>query len=319
MRAGMVITAEQTNVTDAATVFLSGTAGPNGNQLGDPSTPTGVAAPVQRLDQEAKLGWLAGVYIQDEWKITDTLTLNAGLRFDQMWQYVDANQLSPRIAAVYKPLDGTVFHAGYARYFSPPPQAVGAPENYLLFTNTVAAAEVGNPGSVLKNVIINDSLPERSHYFDAGVTQVIIPGLEAGLSAYYKIAQDLIDDGQFGQAYVLTAFNYAKAKNEGLELKLKYSKDGVPVYGNLAWASQVATQFVTNQYLHRCRPTTLCAHRLYLYRSLSIRDGLGGDFVPHLGQHQRQCGHDLRDRSSERLRQHQFCAGLHPGQPGPNA
>ena len=55
---------------------------------------------------------IAGVYIQDEWRITDKLTLNTGLRFDQMWQYVDANQLSPRIAAVYKPLDGTVFHAG---------------------------------------------------------------------------------------------------------------------------------------------------------------------------------------------------------------
>ena len=58
------------------------------------------------LDQENKLGWLAGVYIQDEWRITRDLTLNAGLRFDQMWQYVDANQLSPRLAAVYKPFDG---------------------------------------------------------------------------------------------------------------------------------------------------------------------------------------------------------------------
>ena len=247
LRAGMVISAEQTNVTDAATVFLSGTAGPSGNQLADPSTPTGVAAPVQRLDQEAKLGWLAGVYIQDEWRITDKLTLSAGLRFDQMWQYVDANQLSPRIAAVYKPLDGTVFHAAYARYFTPPPQAVGAPENYVLFNGTVAAATV-TPATV-PGLAILPSLPERSHYFDAGVTQVIIPGLEAGLSAYYKIAQNLIDDGQFGQAYVLTAFNYAKGENEGLELKLKYSKDGVLVYGNLAWARQVATQFVSNQYL----------------------------------------------------------------------
>jgi outer membrane receptor protein involved in Fe transport len=247
LRAGMVITAEQTNVTDAATVFLSGTAGPNGNQLGDPSTPTGVAAPVQRLDQEAKLGWLAGVYLQDEWRITNTLTLNAGLRFDQMWQYVDANQLSPRIAAVYKPFDGTVLHAGYARYFTPPPQAVGAPENYALFNNTVAAASV-TPQTV-PGLVISPSLPERSHYFDAGVTQVLLPGLEAGLTGYYKIAQDLIDDGQFGQAYVLTAFNYAHAQNEGLELKLKYSKDGVLVYGNLAWAKQQATQFVSNQYL----------------------------------------------------------------------
>ncbi len=251
LRAGMVVSGEQTYVTDNATVFLSGSCGPVSNpvQACDKNTPTGVAAPVQRLDEEDKLGWIAGVYVQDEWKITGKLTLNAGLRFDQMWQYVDANQLSPRIAAVYKPLDGTVFHAGYARYFTPPPQAVGAPENYLLFTGTVAEAEVGNPGAVLKNVVINPSLPERSHYFDAGVTQIVAPGLEVGLDAYYKIARDLIDDGQFGQAYVLTAFNYAKGENEGLELKLKYSKDGVLIYGNVAWARQVATQFVSNQYL----------------------------------------------------------------------
>ena len=246
LRAGFVVSGEQTYVTDDATVFLSGTCGPGQNQKCAP-TPTGVAAPIQVVDQEDKLGWLAGVYVQDEWKITNTLTLNTGLRFDQMWQYVDANQLSPRIAAVYKPLDGTVFHAGYARYFTPPPQAVGAPENYALFNGTVAAAQV-TPETV-KGLIISPSLPERSHYFDAGVTQVIFPGLEAGLSAYYKIAQDLIDDGQFGQAYVLTAFNYAKAYNEGLELKLKYSKDGVTVYGNVALAQQLASQFVSNQYL----------------------------------------------------------------------
>ena len=196
LRAGFVVSGEQTYVTDDATVFLSGTCGPGQNQKCT-ATSTGVAAPIQVVDQEDKLGWLAGVYVQDEWKITNTLTLNTGLRFDQMWQYVDANQLSPRIAAVYKPLDGTVFHAGYARYFTPPPQAVGAPENYALFNGTVAAAQV-TPETV-KGLIISPSLPERSHYFDAGVTQVIFPGLEAGLSAYYKIAQDLIDDGQFGQ------------------------------------------------------------------------------------------------------------------------
>jgi outer membrane receptor protein involved in Fe transport len=249
LRAGIVASAEQTRVSDAATVFLSGTAGPNNNQLTDPSTPTGIAAPKNVLDQENKLGWIAGVYIQDEWRITEKFTVNAGLRFDQMWQYVDANLLSPRVAAVYKPWDGTTFHAGYARYFTPPPQAVGAPENFHLFDNTVASAQVGNgtPGAL--PVAIGVSLPERSHYFDLGFTQTLAPGLEMGIDAYYKIAKDLIDDGQFGQAYALTSFNYAKGENEGVELKLKYSKDGVLVYGNLAYARQVATQFVTNQYL----------------------------------------------------------------------
>ncbi len=194
-----------------------------------------------------KFGWLAGVYVQDEWKITDKLTLNTGLRFDQMWQYVDENQLSPRVAAVYKPWSGTTFHAGYARYFTPPPQAVGAPEKYGLFNGTVAQAEV-TPTTV-PELVISPSLPERSHFFDAGVTQVLAPGLEAGVDAYYKNAKNLLDDGQFGQAYMLTSFNYAKGENEGLELKLKYSKNGVLVYGNLAYVRQVATQFISNQYL----------------------------------------------------------------------
>jgi outer membrane receptor protein involved in Fe transport len=248
LRAGMVLSAEQTNVSDNATVFLSGAAGPGGNQMAG-ATPTGVAAPVQIQDQENKLGFIAGVYVQDEWKITDKLTLNTGLRFDQMWQYVDANQFSPRIAAVYKPIDGTVFHAGYARTFTPPPQAVGAPENYQLFNNTVAAAQVGANPNALAQAVISPSLPERANVFDAGVTQVLARGLDAGLSAYYKTAKDLIDDGQFGQAYTLTAFNYAKGENEGLELKLKYTSGGVLVYGNIAYARQVATQVVSNQYL----------------------------------------------------------------------
>ncbi len=240
LRAGIFASVEQTAVTNKALAF------PGSVDLdGNATQSTGI--PLSITDQEDKTGFIAGAYIQDEWKITDKLTLNSGLRFDQMWQYVDANQLSPRIAAVYKPFDGTVFHAGYARYLTPPPQAVGAPENYALFAKTVAAAEV-TPDTV-PGLKISPSLPERSHYFDAGVTQKLASGLEIGLDAYYKLARDLLDDGQFGQAYTLTAFNYAKAENEGLELKLKYSKDSVLVYGNLAWARQAGLRFVSNQYL----------------------------------------------------------------------
>jgi len=67
-------------------------------------------------------------------------------------------------------------------------------------------------------------LPERSHYFDAGVSRFRWDAgtlgllmfteppvgehdcgtLEIGLDAYYKIANDLIDNGNFGQALVLS-------------------------------------------------------------------------------------------------------------------
>ena len=199
-----------------------------------------IDAPFTVTDNNSKLGWVAGVYVQDEWKVTNQLTLNFGLRFDQMWQYVDANQLSPRFNVVYKPLDGTTLHAGYARYFTPPPQAIAAPANIAPFANTTAQPDTFQQSPVL---------PERAHYFDAGIVQRITPQLEVGLDAYYKISRDLLDDGQFGAALILNGFNYEKAYNSGVELSANYKNGNFSAYGNLAWARQVATNIVSNQYL----------------------------------------------------------------------
>jgi outer membrane receptor protein involved in Fe transport len=198
--------------------------------------------PQSAFDSSAKTGYLFSTYLLDEWKITNALTLNAGLRFDQMWQYVDANQLSPRASLTWKPYDGTTFHAGYSRNFTPPDQVLAAPTNLALVANTTA-----QPG-----VTTNDPVqPERSNIYDIGVDQKIyaIPGLTVGLDAYYKTATDLLDDGQFGAAYVLSAFNYAHAQNTGVEFKTSYTNGNLRMYGNVAWARQRATQVTSNQYL----------------------------------------------------------------------
>ena len=203
-----------------------------------------VDAPFPIFDSNAKTGWLLGSYLQDEWKITSQLTLNAGLRFDQMVQYVDANQLSPRISLTWKPYDDTTFHAGYARNFTPPQQVIADPTNIALVSNP--------PNTQTPAVTANDPvLPERSNVFDIGVVQKIhaIPGLEVGIDGYYKAARDLLDDGQFGQAYVLSGFNYARGINEGVELKATYTNGNLRLYGNLAWATQIGTNIVSNQFL----------------------------------------------------------------------
>jgi outer membrane receptor protein involved in Fe transport len=198
--------------------------------------------PQSAFDSSAKTGYLFSTYLLDEWKITNELTLNAGLRFDPMWQYVDANQLSPRASLTWKPYDGTTFHAGYSRNFTPPDQVLAAPTNLALVANTTA-----QPG-----VTTNDPVqPERSNVYDIGVDQKIyaVPGLTVGLDAYYKTATDLLDDGQFGAAYVLSAFNYAYAQNTGVEFKASYTNGNLRMYGNVAWARQRASQVTSNQYL----------------------------------------------------------------------
>jgi len=226
LRAGFAVTGEQTNVTNAWTVLP----GASGAVTGPPFTTT---------DQNSLLGWNIGTYVQDEWKLTSQLTLNTGLRFDQLYQFVDANQLSPRFALVYKPSQGTTIHAGYSRYFTPPYQAQATQSNLALFTGTTnePAIELADPVK-----------PERSNYFDGGVDQTVLPGLNMGIDLYYKQAKHMIDDGQFGQAVVLTQFNWARGYSEGGEFKLSYTNGNFNAYGNFAYNISRAIGPESNEY-----------------------------------------------------------------------
>ena len=130
------------------------------------------------------------------------LTLNFGIRFDQMYQFVDANQWSPRATGL-QALRRHELHAGYARYFTPPSQVLAGPTNVAPSTTHAGVRNLRRRSR--RQPPCGLVLPERSHYFDVGITQRIFPGLEVGVDGYYKIARDLLDDGQFGAALVSTA------------------------------------------------------------------------------------------------------------------
>ena len=229
LRLGFTASGEQTLASDSSIVFPLD---PSGNIDGAP-----FAAPT---DSSSRTGWLLGVYTQDEWKISDKLTLNAGLRFDQMYEYVNANQLSPRISMTYTPTDSTTFHVGYAREFTPPEMALAAPTNLAEYAGTTQQPSINLDSAVQ---------PERANKFDIGVDQKLGNGLTAGLDAFYKQATDLLDDGQFGAANTLTAFNYAKGWNEGVEAKFKYQLGDFEAYGNVALGHEWAKEIVSNQFL----------------------------------------------------------------------
>ncbi len=229
LRMGFAVSAEKTNVTNTSTVL------PVDPVSGDISpTPTTIT------DANSLVGWNIGTYVQDEWKLSNTLTLNFGLRFDQLYQFVDANQFSPRAAFVWKPVKGTMFHAGYARYFTPPMQAQATQSNLPLFNNTTNQPDIPLSDPVK---------PERSHYFDVGVDQTLAPGLDVGFDTYYKTARDMIDDGQFGQAVVLTQFNWQRGYSEGAEFKVKYTNGNFKAYANFSYNITKAIGPGSNQYL----------------------------------------------------------------------
>src|SRR4029077_14482748 len=116
--------------------------------------------PFTIVDNSAVTEWLYSVYLQDAWQPLERLTVNYGVRFDGARSFSNASQVSPRFGLLYKLTDTTLLHAGYARYFTPPPPELVSLTSIDKFQNTTNAV------SSNVNTVVT---PDRSHYFDAGV------------------------------------------------------------------------------------------------------------------------------------------------------
>jgi hypothetical protein len=187
----------------------------------------------------AKTSLSYSAYLQDEWKALPNVTVNYGGRFDDVNGYTIGNQLSPRVNTVWQATPLTTVHAGYASYFTPPPQELVSAANLAPFANTSGAPAVPL-NSPMKN--------ESAQYFDTGVIQTLLPGLKGGVDLYYKFADNLLDEGQFGAPVVLTPFNYRHGINRGIELTANYNRGPFTFYGSLAIAEQVAKGIESAQF-----------------------------------------------------------------------
>ncbi len=262
LRSGLTFSVEKTQVQDLSTVL----------PVDDEGSPLPV--PVIVNDYTSKIGWTAGGYVQDEWRLLPDLTLNTGVRFDQMNQFVSANQVSPRIALIYKPAPQTTVHAGVSRYFTPPMQAQATQDNLALFRNTVQQPVIS---------LADPVRPERSTYFDVGVDQELLSGLSAGLDAYYKRSTDTLDDGQFGQAVVLNEFNFARGFSRGAEFKLNYTREGFRAYANVSHEITMVKDVVSNQYLidDPVELAYLAAHYSYASDAQTVTASVGAAYRWH--------------------------------------
>ena len=229
LRGGFFFNEQHATVGTATLVFPVDA---NGNQTSD--------VPLRVVDNGGKYGYLYGLYLQDEWKPFEQLTINFGGRFDIVDAFSHENQLSPRINIVYQPFASTTLHAGYARYFTPPPLENVDQSTISKFAGTT------NESAITKDSVVTS---ERAHYFDVGATQKIAEGFNVGIDGFYKSAHSVLDEGQFGQALILSSFNYKRGEIYGGEFTANYNKGGLSSYLNVGYEWARGTNVSSAQFL----------------------------------------------------------------------
>ena len=229
IRGGFIFTEQYANVDTVTLVFP---VDENGNQTS--------TIPLRVLDDHNKYGYYYGFYLQDEWKPFEQLTINFGGRFDVVNAFSDENQLSPRINIVYQPWKWTTLHAGYARYFTPPPLEAVPQSTIGKFAGTT------NESEVTKDTPVKS---ERAHYFDAGMTQKIAEGFTVGIDGFYKSSHSVLDEGQFGEALILSSFNYKRGEIYGGEFTANYDQGPFAAYLNAAYGWARGTNVSSAQFL----------------------------------------------------------------------
>src|SRR5262249_50986027 len=127
LRFGAIVSTDRTTSKTTSQVFL---VDGGGAQIGP--------GPITIPDAGKATAWTYSVSLQDEWKPSEALTVNFGVRFAQLDAFRRENQVSPRLNFVWTPTDTTTAHVGYARYFSPPPFELVASPTVAKFVGTSA-------------------------------------------------------------------------------------------------------------------------------------------------------------------------------------
>lgn len=262
LRTGGAYTRQVTHSDNAVAVFPTDDAG----------TQT-ATTPFTIRDNSAMTGRLSSIYLQDEWHVLAPLTINYGVRFDKVSAFINEQQWSPRLNVAYKVSEATALHAGYSRYFTPPPQELAAQSSIDLYANTTNAPGVPVSANVKA---------ERTHYYDVGISHQVNSKLTVTADAYYKQIRNLLDEGQFGQALILSPFNYERGMAKGLELSAVYAEKDWGGYLNVTTQKAQGKNIISGQALFGADELAyIASHYIYVDHDQTVT--LSGGAHYHFG------------------------------------
>jgi iron complex outermembrane receptor protein len=172
--------------------------------------------------------WNAGLYLQDEYRILDTLILNAGFRYDHFDTFGDT--VNPRIALIYAPFSSTTLKFLFGTGFRPP-------SGYELYYADGTTQKV-NPA--LRE--------EKSASYELVLEQYLGRGFRGTVTGYYTRVKDLISLVTDPSDDMLVFRNIDKAEMKGVELELDGKWDN-GIQGRASYTFQDGKNTTTGEWL----------------------------------------------------------------------
>ncbi len=206
----------------------------------DPVTGLPVGPVISQSAANTNIQTREEAWIQDQWAVTDALTLNIGVRGDIIQGFYNEGQLSPRVGVTYKLNQSNVFHAYYGRLFTAPNV------EQIAFTKVNLEGTTAQPDDPTGF----NPRAERSHYFEVGSYHALANWATLELTAYYKRNHFQSDAGQFGTTPMLNFFAFQWGYQMGIDgaLKLQLTED-LSARGNVAWGRCKGNGLQSGQYL----------------------------------------------------------------------
>jgi outer membrane receptor protein involved in Fe transport len=192
----------------------------------DPVTDDPVGGVMSRDADNRLIGWREELWVQDAWTVSKQVTLNLGVRYDQIQYQVTEGQASPRVGVTYRATQDHVFHAFYGRMFTPPNLEA------ISFAKLNTTGTTAEPDDVTNNKV----RAERAHYFEVGSYHALTQKIWMELAAYYKLNHFMSDAGQFGTTPLLNYFAFERGWQRGIDGAIKAQfTDTLNGRANVAW------------------------------------------------------------------------------------
>ncbi len=162
-----------------------------------------------------------GLYAETMLNPVEWFELRTGVRYDtHAAPFVsDQHQLSPRLKLSFYPSPQNTIYLYYGRLFMP--------TNVENLRSITTVSDAGDTTSA------SPTLPERDHFFEAGVMHRFPFGTVLKLSGYVKNSSPGIDDNTVPGSSITTDVNIAKVRIRGIEAAVDVKPQGSPLSGYL--------------------------------------------------------------------------------------